>query len=275
MGTKLSNLGRHSAVRWGVYARWLYIMTAFAFLPVIARGINNTLPWIGELDVTYADAFGLFGMMVAGAYFGVYYGKHGTTWKGWYWGVTAPTLAIFGIVLMSVIVLGVDCRWPCGEDAGLMVASARDVAVGVAGAVLGANIGWMYHTGKVSKIRRVMREGGPLLAIFVGALVVVYAQDTGNNAMLLGIVPFMDAVAVVAGAALGAYYGSSKTRCRDRPRSAKVTTFILGLLIAAHFLTDLHVVPPYELVWMLALPSLSTLIGMVGSTLGVHVSARM
>lgn len=250
-------------------------MAFFAFLPVVARWADDTLLRMDKLGVAGADAFGLFGVIMAGAYFGAYYGKHGTIWKGWRLGVVVPTLAIFAVISIPAVVLNAAGDRPDGEDGGLAVIAVSNTITAALGAVLGANIGWWYRAGKTGKIMSYLKEAALLLVIFAGAGVVAYVQDAENPATQSCIVQLMNAAAVVAGAALGAHYGSITIRYGDRPSFGQFAAAVLGSAIFIHIVMDtFHISGERYIVW-LSIAIISTAIGKTGAMLGAHISARL
>lgn len=266
--------------KWGAYVLWLGVMSFFASLPAVARWVDDTSLQIDKLTIAGADAFGLFGVIMAGAHFGACYGVHGTAWKWRRLGVVVPALTIFVIILASAVALNVTGDLLCGEVAGSAVAAIRNVAVGVAGIVLGANIGWWRGGNNTLPWKRIIKECALLSLIFVGSLAVVYAQSAGDEPCDGGDVILSHTAPLtglaVAGAALGAHYASYKNRYEGSTWFSQVTAAVLGLLIASNFLIGLYVLPQDRgVVWMITIPFLSVLIGMIGVMLGMRIFACM
>ena len=288
-----------------VYAKWLGIMAAFALLPAVARAVGAT-PWIAELAAPYAryallciaepvaayanymtlsygdpyvlfDAFGTFGAMMAGAYFGAHYGVYRIAWKRWRWAVLALVLAISATISTTAIVQGVVSSWPYGEAAVLAVDATRDVVVGVAGVVLGANIGRLRGTDKLPKRVIYVMEYVLLSVIFALVSAAAYAQiapaesSDGVNAVLDHTAPLTGSA--VVGALLGVHYDSHKPRHGGRPRFGGVVVVLLAAAIVVNIIVDRTMPQHPDVTWIiLALSSVGMAI--IGNVLGMCISAR-
>lgn len=277
---------------WWMTPMWVGIVAAFALLPVAARVVGGALPWIAESAAWYAnhlsslygdpyvlfDAFGLFGMAMAGAYFGLYYGARRTTRKRVRWIVAALVLTISATIFATTVVQDAVGSLPYGETAELAAAAIRSVGVGVAGAVLGANIGRLRGASNPPKWGIYIIESALLSAIFVLAWAAAYAQGAsdestdGVNALLGHTAPLTGSA--VVGAVLGVHYGSYRPRCGDRPQFGKVAAVLLAAAIVVSIIIDKTMPEHPDIIWMLVLAFSSVGMGMIGNVLGMHVSAR-
>ena len=271
---------------------WVGIMVASALLPVAARAVGSALPWIAESVAWYAnhlssfygdpyvlfDAFGLFGVMMAGAYFGLYYGARRTTRKRARWIVAVLVLTISATIFVTTVVQDAVSILSYGETPKLAAAAIRSVGVAVAGAVLGANIGRLRGADNPPKWGIYVKESALLSAIFVLAWAAAYVQGAlddspdGVNALLGHTAPLTGSA--VVGAVLGVHYGSYRPRCGDRPQFGKVVAVLLAAAIVVSIIIDKTMPEHPDIIWMLVLAFSSVGMGMIGTVLGMHVSAR-
>ena len=313
----IESRGRHLRGRRRIYAKWLSIAAIFASLPVIARVFGEASPWIAETVAPFAsymppwiaetvapfagyvllwigdpyasfgelgpyilfDAFGSYGVIMAGAELGAYHGVYGAAWRRWYLGAAGPSLAIFVAILAPYVIPDVAGDWLSGEASGLAVVSVRDVAVIAMGAVLGVNIGRLRSACNLPKWGPYIMECALLSAIFMVAWAAAYAQNAWDDShdddggILAPAIPLTGLA--VAGAALSAHYGSYKPRCGRRPWFGKITAGLLGAAALIHIIID-HAMPRHpDLVWMLVLTLSSMCIVLIGNEVGMHISARL
>lgn len=284
-------------------------MAAFALLPAIARVIGDASPWLAELFAPYAgyvpsrivelvigyadylsvsyghpyvlfDAFGLFGVMMAGAHFGAHYGMHGAAWKRRYLGVIVPALAIFAAIYVSGIVQGATGDLAYGDAVGATAVQAEGMVAALAGTVLGANIGRLRGTSNPPKRWPFTREHALLLAIFAGYLVFAYVQGAvygshDGGYAVLDHTPLLAGLGV-AGIALNARCGPYESGREGRQPFGRAAVALLGIVIAVQVIIDLLVMPPrQDIVWMFARASISVSTALVVNMVEAHISARL
>lgn len=197
-----------------MYAALLGMMTLFAVVPAIARHVSDTLPSLGAVDVAHADAFGLFGTAVVGAYFGAYHGLYGTPWmarpKDMAVLAAYIALAIYASIFASDSLSGQFG----GETVPRLVAAAGNVAMGAMGVALAANLVRRYNVGNKLKCGAPTKEFIVLSVIFGLSLAAAYTQcaDAGpfrsGDATLQYAAPLLVTAAAVAGVLLGPIYSS-------------------------------------------------------------------
>ena len=209
-------LTRRCGEGWAAYVVLLCIMGVFAFLPVIARGAGDASPWMGEVAAAHVDTAGLMGTAIAGTFLGAYGGARRITWEGWRRGV----IALVALVAAAGVPLYISNEFAGqlgSETVPLVVAAVGSVAAGVAGVLLGANLGRVFSVS--DKVRwRICKECAVIAAIFVASLAAVYVQCAGAgphggaDGNLQHAAPLLVAVATVGGVLLGTIYGSYEVR---------------------------------------------------------------
>ena len=288
---------------------WVGAMAAFALLPAIARVMGDASPWLAELFAPHAgyvpswivepvigyagymsasyghpyalfDAFGLFGVMMAGAHFGAHYGMHGAAWKRRYLGVVVPALAIFAAISVSGIVQGATGDLAYGDAVGATAVQAEGMVAALAGTVLGANIGRLRGTRNPPKRWPFTREHALLLAIFAGYLVFAYVRGAayGSHDGGYAVLDHTSLLAglAVAGIALNARYGPYESGREGRQLFGRAAGALLGIVIAVQVIIYLYVMPSYQdVVWMLVLACISIGTALIGNVVEAHISARL
>ena len=145
---------RRSASSWYIYAVLVCMIAVFAFLPFITR------------DVPDLDAIWTLCLMATGAFFGAYYGLHGTAWRGW-----RGLLPFVSVVLAACAPL-IAANAFGGESGGEMpthlAAALGNVVAGAMGAVLGKNLGRLCPTCNNLGWRPSRKEDVVLIVIFTG-----------------------------------------------------------------------------------------------------------
>lgn len=275
------------------------MIAVFAFLPFITR------------DVPDLDAVWTLCTMATGAFFGAYYGLHGTAWKGWR-GVL-PFVSVVLAACAPLIAANVFGGGFGGEMPTHLAAALGNVVAGAMGAVLGKNLGRLCPVCNNLGWRPSRKEDVVLIAIFTVSFAVVYAQCAvagpfgGGDGVFQYAAPFLVAVTTVGGVSLGAIYGSYEVRYGVRLwfGAAVLVVLLVAILVSSNVplaaawtcgdgidcptearsaSTGDCADPPDWLVsgymravhiWALAFAIMAVTMEMLGAELGAHYSARL
>lgn len=217
---------RHSPDTW--HTVLLCSITVFAVLPAI-------------FDIgVYHDALWGWAVLALGVCLGVYRGVHDMVWKGPHRGVVIPAACVVGAICVSIFAGSAFAGWSHDEVVPGLVAAAGKAAAVAIGAVLGTNLGWRYKAGNRRRHIVLGRELALLAVIFASAWAVAHAQCSGVDLFQNGVVAlqYADPSIALAGAALGAGYGSYKVRQGGQ---------FLYLVLAFGFLTLAHLAHVWSL----------------------------
>ena len=255
------------AGRWCAYAILLGMIATSAFLPAVLR------------DVPLLGVFGLLGVVVAGVHFATYYSVHGTAWKGRHQGVAVPVVLVVATICIFPSVQDAFGGWFNDETVPHLVVAAGEVVAGVAGAVLGANIGWRYKASDKPKRRILTKEAILLVAIFTASLAVVYAECAETELFWSGNLISQYAaqsLVAVAGALLGVNYSSYKARYGGQLWYGATGVALLAVTVSltALFFSDAQVCTN-GIIWPIMVALISVPLEICRVVLGTYYSARL